>query len=153
MIRTAELTAYYRYPQERVWEAITGGDTNLKVTPITEEQADAVKPELGKAICQVTELDPPSRCAMRMRGPGFTTDWSAELCPAENENTRVIYRQSVDYAAKRLYIGLDGIERRFASHAEERQIADVVETFADTFPRDCGNKTVIGGIDHLELAV
>lgn len=104
MIRTAELTAYYRYPQERVWEAITGGDTNLKVTPITEEQADAVKPELGKAICQVTELDPPSRCAMRMRGPGFTTDWSAELCPAENENTRVIYRQSVDYAAKRLYI-------------------------------------------------
>jgi len=104
MIRTAELTAYYRYPQERVWEAITGGDTNIKVTPITEEQADAIKPELGKAICEVTELEAPNRCAMRMRGPGFTTDWSATLSPAENGSTKVLYRQSVDYEAKRLYL-------------------------------------------------
>lgn len=104
MIRTAELTVYYRHPQERVWSAITGGETNIRVTPISPEQATEFKPELGKAICQVTELDPMRRCAMRMRGPGFVTDWSAELSPDENGGTRVVYRQSTDYEARRLYI-------------------------------------------------
>lgn len=105
MIRTTELTVYYPYAQERVWEAITGGDSGgLRVTQMSAEQAQDAELTLGAAVLQATEFTPCSRCALHMRSVGLETDWSAELAAEENGHTKVTYRQRVEYATKALYL-------------------------------------------------